>query len=201
MNNGKFFQFAIPVLIAFASMVSLQQASAQATYSANGVVHTTIMGTSNIHDWELISSKGDAAMTLQMDVSGNITGIGNVYYDIQVYTLKSKHGSQMDNNAYKAIDAATYPTITFIGGAGAIKSSGSGKYSITAPGKLTISSVTKDVTLTATAKVNIDKSVTIEGSYKITTTDYNVKAISIMLGAIKTSPNVTINYSMTVKPQ
>jgi polyisoprenoid-binding protein YceI len=201
MNNGKYSQCVISFLIACASMVSLQYASAQAIYSANGAVNTTIMGTSNIHDWELISPKGNVTMTVQMDVSGNIMGISNVNYNIQVNTLKSKHGSQMDNNAYKAIDAANYPIIKFSGGSGVIKSSGSGNYSITAPGKLTISSVTKDVTLTATAKVNTDKSLTIDGSYKITTTDYNVKAISIMLGAIKTSPNVTINYSMTVKPQ
>lgn len=201
MNNGKFSQCVICFLFAFASMVSFQYASAQASYSANGAVKTTIIGTSNIHDWELISPKGNATMTLQMDASGNITGISNVNYNIQVNTLKSKHGSQMDNNAYKAMDASTYPTIKFTGGSLTIKSTGSGNYSITAPGKLTISSVTKDVTLTATAKVNTDKSVSIDGSYKITTTDYNVKAISIMLGAIKTSPNVTINYSMTVKPQ
>jgi hypothetical protein len=33
------------------------------------------------------------------------------------------------------------------------------------------------------------------------TTDYNVKAISIMLGAIKTSANVKIDYTLVMRPQ
>jgi hypothetical protein len=57
------------------------------------------------------------------------------------------------------------------------------------------------VTLTATLKVNADRSVTVDGAQKLKTTDYNVKAISIMLGAIKTSPDVTVKFNMNVKPQ
>lgn len=140
-------------------------------------------------------------MTFQQDAAGVITGMSNLNFSMNVNTLKSKHGSTMDNNAYKAIGAEKYPTIKFTGASGTVKSNGANSYTITAPGKLTISSGTKDVTLTATCKVNPDKSLTISGSYKLKTTDYNVKAISIMLGAIKTSPDVTINYNMSVKPQ
>jgi YceI-like domain len=185
------------LLISFYSISSI----AQTNYSSNGVAKTVIAGTSNIHDWEMVSDKGNCIITLQQDAAGNLTGMTSLNFTMNVNTLKSSHGSQMDNNAYKAIGSDKYPTIKFTGGTGTVKSNGGNSYTITAPGKLTISSGTKDVTLTATCKVNADKSISVSGSYKLKTTDYNVKAISIMLGAIKTSADVTINYNLSAKPQ
>jgi hypothetical protein len=173
---------------------------AQTNYGTQ-LMNTVIEGTSNIHDWELISPKANCTMQLTMDPAGKLTGIGNVQYVIQVNTLKSKHGSQMDNNAYKAMNAEDHPNIRFNGANGTVKSSGSNAYGVTVPGKLSISSGTRDVILTATVKVNADRSVTIDGYQKLKTTEYNVKAISIMLGAIKTSPDVMVKFNMNVKPQ
>jgi hypothetical protein len=48
--------------------------------------------------------------------------------------------------------------------------------------------------------VNADKSISLDGIYKLVTTDYNVKPISIMLGAIKTSANVSVSYVFVMKP-
>jgi hypothetical protein len=161
----------------------------------------TIKGTSNIHDWIMTSEKGSCSTSFAYDASGNPTAINNLNFIINVTTLKSEKGSTMDNNAYKAMAAEKYPAIKFVSNSGTVKANGGGSYTITAPGKLTISSGTKDVTLVATGKMNADKSIKVDGSYKLNTTDYNVKAISIMLGAIKTSPDVTILYSLTMKPE
>jgi hypothetical protein len=120
---------------------------------------------------------------------------------VNVTTLKSEKGTTMDNNAYKAMVSEKYPAIKFSSASATIQNKGGNTFTVTAPGKLSISSGTKDVTLVANGKVNADKSLTLDGSYKLVTTDYNVKAISIMLGAIKTSANVNIKYSLTAKPQ
>jgi YceI-like domain len=173
---------------------------AQTNY-ATQAMGTVIAGTSNIHDWELVSNKAACSLQLNFDASGKPVSIANVQYVIQVNTLKSKHGSQMDNNAYKAMNAEVHPAIKFNGNAGTIKPGAGGAYVVSVPGKLSISSGTRDVVLTASLRVNADRSVSIEGSQKLTTTDYNVKAISIMLGAIKTSADVTVKYNMNVKPQ
>jgi hypothetical protein len=170
-------------------------------FSSNGVVKIVVEGTSNIHDWTLTSNTGNCTGSFVMDASGNITGLNNLGFTMAVNTLKSTHGSTMDNNAYKAMVADTYPNIKFNSPSSTVKSNGNGNYTITSPGKLTISSGTRDVTLIAACKVNADKSVSVNGSYKLVTTDYNVKAISIMLGAIKTKAEVTINYNLTMKPQ
>lgn len=180
--------------------IALTEVDAQTAYSANGNVKTTILGTSNIHDWEMISPNGTSDMTLTMDVAGNLTGISNVSFQMAVKSLKSSHGSQMDNNAYKAMAADRYETIRFQGSGGTVKGGG-GSYTLTVPGRLTISSGSQNVTLTANCRVNPDKSVSVDGSYRLNTNDYNVKPISIMLGAIKTGENVTIRYAFTAKPK
>ena len=200
MNQRTVCRLSSLVIILSCFQILSFRVQAQATYVTQSV-NTVIEGTSNIHDWELISPKASCTMQLTIDASGKLTGISGVQYVIQVNTLKSKHGSQMDNNAYKAMNAEDHPTIRFTGAAGTVKPSGAGVYAVSVPGKLSISSGSRDVVLTATLRVNADRSVTIDGAQKLKTTDYNVKAISIMLGAIKTSPDVTVKFNMNVKPQ
>ena len=191
-----FFVFLLPLLMSFLPLSLSDQ-----NYSASNNVKITVLGTSNIHDWTLVSEKGNCTMVVQQDAAGAVTGMSNLNFTLPVNTLKSEHGNTMDNNAYKAMEASKYPNVSFKSSSVTVKPNGANSYTVTAPGKLTISSGAKDVTLTGTCKVNADKSVTITGSYKLKTTDYNVKPISIMLGAIKTGADVTIQYSLTAKPQ
>ncbi len=186
----------LPLLMSFIPLSLSDQ-----NYIASNNVKITVLGTSNIHDWDLVSEKGTCTMSVQQDVAGTITGMSDLSFTMPVNTLKSKHGNQMDNNAYKAMEASKYPNISFKSGSVTLKPAGVNNYTVTAPGKLTISSGSRDVTLNGSCKVNADKSVTITGSYKLKTTDYNVKPISIMLGAIKTGADVTIQYNLTAKPQ
>ena len=171
------------------------------SYTTNGAAKIEVTGTSNIRDWTLASNYGTCTGTFVLDGSGNITGLNNLGFIMTVTNLKSTHGNTMDYNAYKAMVAEKYPHIKFSSTSAMVKSNGGGNYSFTAPGKLTINSETKDITLLANGKMNADKTISINGSYSLVTTDYNVKAISIMMGAIKTSANVTINFTLIMKPQ
>jgi hypothetical protein len=170
-------------------------------YTTNGAAKIEVAGTSNINDWTLTSKYGTCTGTFIMDGSGNVTGLNNLGFTMTVTNLKSSRGSTMDYNTYKAMASDKYPNIKFSSTATTIQSNGGGNYSITAQGRLTITSETKDVTLLANGKMNADKTISIIGSYKLVTTDYNVKPISIMLGSIKTSADVTINFTLTMKPQ
>lgn len=160
-----------------------------------------IEGTSNIHDWIMTSTSGSTTGTWTVDAAGVPTALTNLSFIVNVTTLKSEKGSTMDNNAYKAMAADKYPAIKFSSASATIQPKGGNAFTVTAPGKLSISSGTRDVTLVANGKVNADKSISIDGNYKLVTTDYNVKPISIMLGAIKTEAGVNIKYSFVAKPQ
>jgi len=172
-------------------------ASAQQVNTKN--VRIQIQGTSNIHDWVMTSTTGICSGIFAIDGSGTLSSVSNVSFNLNVKSLKSEKGSTMDNNAYKAMAADKNPTISFSSGTCSVSANNDRSYNISAPGKLTINGVSRDVTLIARATVNPDRSIAVTGSQKLVTTDYNVKAISIMLGAIKTSPNVTINYNLLMK--
>lgn len=173
--------------------------AAQATYTNRGVAKVQINGTSNIQDWNMKTEKGTCEGIFIFNGAGQLTGITDLSFTLPVYTLKSQKGSQMDNNAYKAMASDKYPNITFSSSNVTVTYNGGANYSISAQGRMEISSGARDITLVATGILNSDKSVIIKGSYKLVTTDYNVSAISIMLGAVKTSPDVSIDYTLTMK--
>jgi YceI-like domain len=189
------------ILLLLLSMALPGLIEAQVKYASNSSVKIIVDGTSNIHDWKMESSKGTCSATFTLDASGNLTAVNGLTFSVAIASMKSEHGSQMDNNAYKAMAADKYPNITFNAASATITSKGGGNYTISAPGRLQISSGAQNVTLLANAKVNADKSISLDGIYKLVTTDYNVKPISIMLGAIKTSANVSISYVFVMKPQ
>lgn len=189
------------ILLLFFTMALASFSEAQVKYASNASVKIIVDGTSNIHDWKMESSKGTCTGTFTLDASGNLTAINGLTFSVAIASLKSEHGSQMDNNAYKAMAADKYPNITFNAASVTITPKGGGSYTVSAPGKLQISSGTQNVTLVANAKLSADKSISLDGIYKLVTTDYNVKPISIMLGAIKTSANVSVSYLFVMRPQ
>jgi hypothetical protein len=189
------------ILLLLLSMALRGLSEAQVKYASNSSVKIIVDGTSNIHDWKMESSKGTCSATFTLDASGNLTAINGLTFSVAIASMKSEHGSQMDNNAYKAMAADKYPNITFSAASATVTPKGGGNYTISAPGRLQISSGVQNVTLVANAKVNADKSISLDGIYKLVTTDYNVKPISIMLGAIKTSANVSVSYVFVMKPQ
>ena len=176
-------------------------AIAQATYHNKGIAKMVIYGTSNINDWKMTSEKGICSGTFTMDASGTLTSVTGISFSMQVSTLKSVQGSQMDNNAYKAMAVDRNPNITFTSTSATVVADGSGHYTITVQGRLQISSGSKQVTIVAKGKALVDKSIQIDGTYSVLTTDYNVAPISTMMGAVKTSPNVRIEYSLVMRPQ
>ena len=167
----------LKMLILAAGLIS-GLASAQKISSNN--VKTTVSGTSTLHAWTMTSTNG----TFSGTVAGN--AIQDISYKMGSKTLKSGKGP-MDNNAYKAIQADKYPNITFTAG-----SVNMGKGTMT--GKLTVSNVTKTITL----PVNITKnanSYTVWGQANIKMTDYGVTPPAFMMNSVKTGNEITITVN------
>jgi polyisoprenoid-binding protein YceI len=70
------------------------------------------------------------------------------------------------------------------------------QYLVKAIGSLTISGVTKPVTLVVNGVVNPDKTITITSSQKIKMSEFRVKPPSFMLGALKVGDHVTVEYNL-----
>lgn len=174
-------------------------ASAQVKYQNPGAAKISIDGTSNIHDWTMVSEKGNCSGIFTLGANNAITALSSLSFSIDVQTLKSEH-TAMDKNTYKAMNTDKYPGISFTAATATVKAAGGSSYTVTAHGKLTIHGVTKDADVIATCTVNGDKSITCSGSYKLNMSVYDVTPPSIMFGMIKVGDPITVKFNFTLKP-
>jgi polyisoprenoid-binding protein YceI len=171
--------------------------TSQTTYQSAGPVKISIEGTSNIHDWEMKADKGNSTAVFLTDGNGAINGLSSLTFTMPVESLKSEHAA-MDKNAYKAMRTDKYTSLTFTVLSASIKPAGN-SYQVNSRGRLTISGVSRDVDVTAICTINADKSISVNGSYKLKMTAYNVTPPSIMLGAIKTGDDITVKFNLLLK--
>jgi polyisoprenoid-binding protein YceI len=170
---------------------------AQTTYQTTGPAKIQILGTSNIHDWEMNTDKGNSTAVFVTDAHGALSGLTALTFTLPVESLKSEN-SGLNKNAYKAMRSDKFAQLTFTVLSASIKPAGSA-YAVSSKGRLTISGVSRDVDVTGTCTVNADKSIALNGSYKLKMTSYNVTPPSIMLGAIKTGDDVTVKFNLLYK--
>lgn len=103
----------------------------------------------------------------------------------------------MDTRAYKALKAAEFSKITFkLKDASVLP-----QQKISATGSLTIGGVTNEVVIVTSYIINSDQSITCKGSKAIKMSDHKIKAPSIMMGALKTGNDVTIELVLKLKKQ
>src|SRR5438045_3810032 len=107
---------------------------------------------STFHYWDMISEKANVDISFNFDGT-NITGLSSLLFTVKGETLKSEHKG-MDKNAYKALNTDKYPDIVFSSNYANVRPNGANSYVVSAKGKLTIASVTKEVWLAAVCTVN-----------------------------------------------
>jgi polyisoprenoid-binding protein YceI len=186
------------LVMLFCSLLVSVGSNGQTKYQSSGGVKLTIEGTSNIHDWDLKSSKGNCNAEFQVNTTGQLTGLTSLNFSVPAESLKSDSRS-MDKNTYKALNTEKYSAITFSATNAVVRSNGTNGYVLTTRGNLTIAGVTRAVDLSATGTVNADKTITYTGSYKMKMTDFKVTPPSMMFGAIKTGDAITVKYTLVLQ--
>lgn len=184
--------------ILFLMSFAMNASQAQVNYIGNGL-KVLIEGTSNIHDWEMESNQASCNAVFQMN-GNSITGLTSMNLVMMAESLKSGKGA-MDKNTYKALETDKYPRISFVVSQANAKPSNANTFIVSAKGKLSISSGVKDVWIAANCTVNPDKSITVNGSYKLKMTDYNVTPPSIMFGSIVVGDPITVKFNFVLKAQ
>jgi polyisoprenoid-binding protein YceI len=178
------------VLIAATAFLTTVQLSAQ-TVKKNFSYEITLLGTSNIHDWKMISSGNnlEANFTLNPGTK-QVEGIQPLTFNMPVKALKSDEGL-LNSRAYDALKAEKFPNITFK----LVSASASGAQ-MNLVGQLTISGNTRDITLVANTRKNTDGTQVITGTKKIKMTEWGINPPKYMLGMMKVYDDLTINYSV-----
>ncbi len=154
----------------------------------------TVDGSSNVHEWHLTS----ATFTTEIEMATPVEAaakVQSVTLDIPVTTLKSGKGG-LDKNAYKALNAERHPDITFRMTNYTAVPSASGAKAVV-KGLLTVNGVGKEVTVDASISGDARTGLKAVGATRFLMTDFGVKPVTALFGAIRTANEVQIKFELT----
>ena len=155
----------------------------------------TVIGTSTLHDWEMRSEIMSSEVVFSTNDSGFPESIESVTFRLNKTTLISDK-SGLDRRAYEALNAKRYPEIVFrTNGSGSLSKSGD-NYRVSSLGELTVGGVTRQVTVNATCINGDDEILVCSGSTRLKMSDFNIDPPVMMLGALRTGDEITINYNI-----
>lgn len=164
-------------------------------------------GTSTIHAWHAESMliggfiELDAALVEEPDKvkPGKVAGKGETF--IAVRSLKCSSGKAMDAVMQEAMNEKENPRITFKLIELTLKEVKGTVVNFDAKGTLTVSGVTKDITVPVTMLRRVDQSrITFSGATALKMTDFKIKppAPASALGLIKTGDDVKFTFEWAV---
>lgn len=185
------------LLLFFIAIISMnafaQMADGQTAYKIADGSKISVSGTSNLHNWTSAASSFTCEANAKIK-AGQLQDISSLNFSLPVTNLKSKE-SLMDTRTYKAMKASEYSRIIFK----LTNAMVSNQKSVKVTGDLTIAGVTKEITIQGAYFLSDDEVLTLTGSKDLKMSDYNIKAPSFMLGALKTGNGVTIDVLLKLK--
>ena len=153
----------------------------------------SILGTSNVHDWEMKATKINSELTLSS--SKQITSL---VVKIPVVSIKSGKGI-MDNKTYEAFDSKKNPTIIFqLTESSAIKLTDKDT-EISLTGNLSMAGETRKISFKTIGKITKTGDYQLKGSVPLKMTDFKMKPPTAMLGAMKTGDAITVKFDVSYK--
>ncbi|MDQ6527819.1 YceI family protein [Flavobacterium sp. LHD-85] len=165
-------------------------ATAQKSYALDGKSTFSVAGTSTLHDWEMKSASGTGTATLNI-ANGKLTDIDALTVTLLAESVKSEKKS-MDKVAYETLKTDKNKNIKYV-----LKSAekvNETTWELT--GTYTIAGVSKAYKTTVKTTVTKD-GLNLQGTNKITFTDFGMKSPTAMLGTIKTGQDLTIKFNLT----
>ncbi len=163
------------------------------SYSPAGDSYIRVRGTSTLHDWEMLSDNVKGEIHLIIGGNGIPGDVEDLVFSLEKTTLRSNQ-SGLDRRAYDALDAGRHPEITFrMNGPGMVRDNGEG-YIISARGDLTVAGETKRINVEAICVNGNDSRLICTGSRTLRMSDFSIDPPVMMLGALRTGDEVTVDY-------
>jgi len=151
-----------------------------------------VVGTSTIHDWHMTTTK--AIGTADLVVNGKLVeSINSLEVSFPANSLESGKGG-MDKKAYKALDTKKHENITFQFSVLEQNSTDT----LMAMGTLTISGVSKDITINV-AYIVEEGAIRFTGHLPIKFTDFKIDPPKAVFGTIKTGDELDLTFNALFK--
>ncbi len=185
------------LLVLMLGLVNIGCAQGVYKIQKNKNVHIKLLGTSTLHDWEMIAGNahGEAQFIFKSPNEKELTSLKSLTFTLEVEDLKSD-SKGLDKNAYKALKSDEYKEIQYKF-LSAEQSPEKGGYLLNTKGKLTVAGTTKDVVMDIHIVINKEGTATCKGSYTLSMTDYGVEPPSFMMGVMKTGNTTTLDFEVT----
>lgn len=187
MKTNFFSKLSVALLVfAFVSAGTIVNAQTLKLKSAS----FTISGTTNVHNFKSKSAQATGYLTV---VDGKAK---SMLVEVPVKSIVSGE-KLMDKKTYETFNEPKNPTIKFnMTEVNSLQVNGS-TINAFVTGTLSMGGASKRVALKANGKEVKPGVYTFEGSMPVKMSDYNMKAPTAMLGAMKVGDLVTINYTAT----
>jgi polyisoprenoid-binding protein YceI len=176
----------ITTMVLFAMIFT---ANAQKAFTLDVKTNFSVLGTSTLHDWEMKSASriGTANFTV---TDSKLVDINSIDITLPVETIKSEKKS-MDKVAYGTLKTDKFKNIKYV-----LKSAekvNENTWNLT--GTYTVAGVSK-VLKTQVRTTATNGTVNLQGSNKITFTEFGMKSPTALLGTIKTGEDLTIKFNL-----
>jgi hypothetical protein len=184
------------VVAAFALLLSVPALAQNVRRTAS--YNITLNGTTSLHNFSMKAERAGLDINFHMNPGVSyLAGIPSLTFSLPVKSLKSNE-SLMDAKAYKILNADKYPDLKFQLLSVAVANTQQNKSQVNVTGLLTISGVTRQMSMVANTITNPDGSILINGSKMIRMSEFGIKAPSFLLGAMKVADELTIDYNVRV---
>lgn len=172
------------------SLFSFQIATSQNYTLNNSSSVLEVHGTSSLHDWTLETEKQSGKMVI---TNSETLEISSLNISVVAESLKSGK-SAMDKNTFKALNTDDHKTIDFsLTSLKQVTKVSDRSFKISALAKLTISGVTKSITIDMTVRLEGNK-VFLDGEKSFKMTDFGIDPPKALLGTIKTGDEIKIEF-------
>ena len=165
-----------------------------------------VEGGSTLHDWRCPIESLDGrlrAETSQTDSSGAPGTIEKVQVAVPVDAITCDKDT-MNEKLREALKMNAYPKVYFSladAQVSPLPDSGAAWFKVQATGELILAGKRRQIKLPVTGRLLDNGNLRLVGSHTIRLSDYNIDRPSAMLGTIKTSKKVTVNFDVTAAPE
>lgn len=196
------------VLILLLTSIALVAWSVQppASYTIQSTPNEmNVEGGSTLHDWSCPIESVSGSLEIdpaETEDGAPISGVSGAQVQVPVDAIQCDKDT-MNEKLREALQMNSYPEVYFSledAQVTALPDSGAAWFAVDATGELILAGERRQIELPVQGKRLDDGTLRLTGSHTIRLSDYDIDRPSAMLGTVKTSKEVTVNFDVTATP-